>query len=41
MGKRLRSILGIDCMAPRVLFDQTASSQAVNRVIVHDQDFRD
>ena len=40
-GKRLGSVLGVGRVTPRVLVDQSACSQAVNRVIVHDQDFRD
>ena len=38
--KRLGSVFGVDCVTPRVLLDQAASSQAVNRVIVHNQNFR-
>jgi hypothetical protein len=39
-GKRLGSVLGVGRVTPRVLVDQSARSQAVNRVIVHNQDFR-
>jgi hypothetical protein len=40
-GKRLGSVLGVGRVTPPVLVDQSACSQAVNRVIVHNQDFRD
>jgi hypothetical protein len=40
-GKRLGSVLGVCRVTPGVLVDQSACSQAVDRVIVYNQDFRD
>src|SRR5271157_1779419 len=39
--KRLGPVLGVGRVTPRVLVDKSDRSQTINRVIVHNQDFRD
>ena len=41
MDKRLGTVLGIDCVASRVLVDQSARTETIDRVVVHNQNFRD